>query len=219
MTFLASFVRTRRATLITALALAAALLGAAFLAAWLTRDLPLFSLLPPGGGVADIQPGQRQDLHRTFFTIWASLLLAMPALALVWFKTESDLAARGWLLFWSAAWLVFMVHFYWAVSVIFGNDWDRIRHTARVSAPILDTVFAVWWTLDVCLAWLLSTNPLWVRVQRGGVHILAFVLFFMGAAREGELLASRSLGWALAAVTACGLVVWGLRLRRSGATR
>jgi len=215
MTLFTTFVRTRLSTLITTLALAAALLGAAFLAAWLTRDTPLFSLLPPGGNVADIQPDQRQDLHRTFFTIWASLLLAMPALGLVWFNSSSKLAARGWLVFWSAAWLVFVVHFYWAVSVIFGNDWERIRHTARVSAPILDTVFAVWWTLDVCLAWLLSASPWWVRVQRAGVHLLAFVLFFMGAAREGELLTSRGLGWALAAVTACAMVAWGVRRWRA----
>lgn len=201
-------VQAKRALLLATLALAGTFLAVAFLAAWLTRDLPLFSLVPPGGSVPDIQASQRQELHRTFFTIWASLLLVTPALGLVWFKETSHGAARGWLVLWTAAWWVFMVHFYWAVNVMFDNDWERIRHTTRVSAPVLDTVFAVWWTVDVCLAWLLVANPMWLRVQRAGVHLLAFVLFFMGAAREGELLASRGLGWTLAVATAMAAAVW-----------
>ena len=67
-----------------------------------------------------------------------------------------------------------------------------------MSAPRLDTVFAVWWCVDVLLAWTLRSEAVWVRAQRWGVHLLAFVLFFMGAAREGELAASRTLGWLLA---------------------
>lgn len=65
--------------------------------------------------------------------------------------------------------------------------------------PRLDTVFAVWWVVDVLIAWLWRSEALWVRVQRWGVHALALLLFFMGAAREGELAASRTLGWLLAA--------------------
>lgn len=196
--------------LLTALGLAAVLLAGAFAAAWFTRDTPLFSLLPPGGGPADIRPEQRLDLHRTFFTIWASLVLVMPALGCVWFRHRSASAARLWLVCWSAALLVFLVHFYWAVGVIFEHDWTRIRHTPRVSAPILDTVFAVWWVLDVLLAWTLRSEPVWVKVERAGVHLLACVLFFMGAAREGELATSRSLGWLLAAVVAASMVSWGI---------
>lgn len=215
MPLLSSLVPTRRHALFATLALALVAVVVAFLAAWLTRDMALFSLVPPGGGAPDFAVTQREDLHRTFFTIWASLLLAVPALALIWFKDQSDQAANGWLVFWSAAWLVFMVHFYWAIAVLFGNDWGRILHTTRVSAPVLDTVFAIWWTMDVCLAWFWKSNPAWVRAQRAGVHLLAFVLFFMGAAREGELLASRGLGWALAAIAACAMAIWVLgRLRK-----
>ena len=65
--------------------------------------------------------------------------------------------------------------------------------------PRLDTVFAVWWVVDVLLAWFYRSDALWVRAQRVLVHLLAFILFFMGAAREGELAASRTLGWLLAA--------------------
>ena len=179
-----------------------ALVGLAFAAAYWTRQMPLFSLLPPDGSVPDFTDAQRQDLHRTFFTIWAALVLAAPALALFLWRRESALLGSLWRAFWTASLLAFAVHFYWAVVVMFGNDWSRILHTPRVSAPRLDTVFAVWWCVDVALAWLYRGEPLWVRVQRWLVHMLAFILFFMGAAREGELLASRALGWGLATVVA-----------------
>lgn len=190
-------------------------LAAAFLAAWFTRELPIFSLQPPDGGAADILPGQRLDLHRTFFTIWAALVLVAPALCLFPFRHRSAFAAEWWLAFWTASLLAFAVHFYWAVVVVFGNDWQRILNTARVSAPRLDTVFAVWWVVDVLLAWLLRSEALWVRAQRWGVHLLAFVLFFMGAGREGELPASRALGWALAVAVALSLVLRIARALRS----
>ncbi|MDP2679137.1 MAG: hypothetical protein Q8O85_10505 [Rhodoferax sp.] len=174
------------------------LTGGAFVAAWLTQEQATFSLLPPGGTSADMQPGQRLDLHRTFFTVWAALILVTPALCLFPFRDSSAQAGRYWLAFWTVALLAFLVHFYWAVGVIFGYDWGRISHTARVSAPILDTVFTVWWVADVLLAWCYRHDAWWIRTQRVLVHLLAFVLFFMGAAKEGELVTSRALGIAMA---------------------
>lgn len=186
----------------------------AFAAAYWTREAALFSLQPPGGGAADFAAAQRHDLHRTFFTIWAALLLAAPALAYFVSRHRSPRHYQLWRAFWTASLLVFAVHFYWAVVVMFGNDWSRILSTPRVSAPRLDTVFAVWWCIDVLLAWTLQREPWPVRVQRWLVHILAFILFFMGAAREGELVLSRVLGWGFAAVV--GVAVAGEIWRRWG---
>lgn len=193
-----------------ALCCLAVLLLAAFVGAWWSREWSLFSLTPPGSTVADIAVTQRFDLHITFFTIWAALLLVMPALALLPWRGVSTRAGSWWLAFWTVGLVAFLVHFRWAVWVIFGGDWERILHTPRVSAPVLDTVFAVWWCVDVVLAWLWRSEAVWVRVQRGLVHVLAFVLFFMGAAREGELLLSHLLGWTLGVVVALSLMgrVW-----------
>lgn len=189
-----------------------------FAAAWWTREVPLFSLAPPGGGPADFSVPQRQDLHVTFFTIWASLLLATPALSLFPSILRSAGAYHWWRIFWTSSLLLFSVHFYWATVVIFGNDWQRILHTPRVSAPRLDTVFAIWWVIDVVLAWTLRSDAWWLRAQRAGVHFLAFLLFFMGAAREGELAASRALGWSMTVVVAAGIIAWGLKTRRRSAS-
>ncbi|MDQ7743290.1 hypothetical protein [Hydrogenophaga pseudoflava] len=209
----------RRTDLMTSVLLAALALVLVFGAAAWTRDWPLFSLSPPGGGLADVSETQREDLHRTFFTIWASLLFAAPALALLPLSARAAWAARLWRITWTASLLVFAVHFWWAVVELFGNDWSRVLNTPRVSAPRLDTVFAVWWCVDVALAWTARPDRLWVRLQRAGVHLLAFVLFFMGAAREGELAISRALGWGFTAVVAAGLIGWALGLRRRAAVR
>ncbi|MCD6667413.1 MAG: hypothetical protein LT081_15170 [Hydrogenophaga sp.] len=197
------------------LVLAGALGVICLAAAHATGHLPLFSLSPPGGGAADVPEQLRVDLHMTFFTIWASMLLATPALMTVAGIGASPTAWRWWRITWTASLLVFLVHFYWAAVIVFGNDWSRILNTPRVSAPRLDTVFAVWWVIDVTLAWLRDPRTTWVRLQRWGVHLLAFVLFFMGAAREGELALSRALGWAMAVAVVAGLLAWLLQRRSS----
>lgn len=188
------------------LALAFLFLALCVGAAEWTAGESLFSLSPPGGGPADMAESLRQDLHLTFFTIWAALLLATPALALLPSARRSINAWRWWRITWSASLLVFAVHFYWAVVIVFDNDWSRILNTPRVTVPRLDTVFAVWWAIDVCLAWAWRPMAYWVYIQRWALHLLAFVLFFVGAAREGELPVSRALGWAMAVGVVAGLL-------------
>jgi hypothetical protein len=210
--------RTDTQALWQALVLGLLLSGAALLAAWFTQGQPVFSLLPPGGGAADVRPEQRFDLHATFFTVWATIALVTPALCLFPYARRSETAGRYWLAFWTVSLLAFAIHFYWAVVLVFGNDWSRILNTPRVSAPRLDTVFAVWWVVDVVLAWFWRSDALWVRAQRVLVHLLAFTLFFMGAAREGELLLSRVIGYTMAAAVLVAVLLWLWRLR-SGVAR
>jgi hypothetical protein len=185
-------------------------LGGAFLAASLTRDNPIFTLSPPGGNEADVfLDTQRLDLHRTFFTAWAALILVTPALCTFLFRRSSESAARYWLAFWTVSFIAFLVHFYWAVFVMFGDDWHRILQAkARVSAPIPDTIVTVWWGLDVLLAWVIKSERLWIRIQRVLVHLAIFVLFFLGSAKEGELWWSKALGIAMGVVVLISFLIW-----------
>jgi hypothetical protein len=185
-------------------------LGGAFLAASLTGNDALFTLVPQGGGQPDVfQESQRVDLHRTFFTAWAALILLTPALCTFFFRRSSARAARYWLAFWTVSLLAFLVHFYWAVFVMFGNDWGRILQAkARVSAPVPDTIVTLWWGLDVLLAWLVRSENLWIRIQRVLVHLALFVLFFLGSAKEGELLLSKALGIAMAVAVLISFLIW-----------
>ena len=83
------------------LALSGLALAVCFAAAWWSRDLAWFSLSPPGGGAADVAEALRRDLHLTFFTIWASLLLATPALALFPSIRQSARVYQAWRIFWT----------------------------------------------------------------------------------------------------------------------
>jgi hypothetical protein len=195
-------------------------LGGAFLAASLTQGTDFFSLVqpPPHDTAPNIfQETQRLDLHRTFFTAWAALLLVTPALCAFLFRRSSASADRYSLAFWTVSLIAFLVHFYWAVFVMFGNDWARIgQATGRVSAPVPDTIVTVWWGLDVLAAWLLRSERLLIRIERAFIHLFVFVLFFLGSAMQGERKLSTALGIALGVAVLTSLSIWFIRwLKRS----
>lgn len=211
--------------LLVAAACLVVVLGAAFVAAHITRHDPIFKLTPPPDKAApdvvapaDVQEAQRLDLHRTFFTAWAALLLVTPALCLFPFRNSSPAAGGYWLAFWTAGLLAFAVHLYWAVIVIFDGDWSRISNTTRVSAPVIDTVFAVWWAIDVLLAWAIQRENRIIRIERAIVSLLAFVLFVAGSVIEGEILLSKAVGFVMAGAVAIAVLAW-LGRRLSTASR
>jgi hypothetical protein len=65
------------------------------------------------------------DLNRTRATIWATSILLIPALALYPFRSASQRTANLAHLFWTFAYLMFLLHAYWAIFVIF----DGVRDT------------------------------------------------------------------------------------------
>jgi hypothetical protein len=190
-------------------------LGAAFGGAYATRNDALFSLSPPPDKgtpnvipEADVTQGERHDLHRTFFTAWAALLLVTPAICLFPFRNTSSTARGYWLAFWTAGLLAFAVHLYWAVIVIFDGDWSRITNTTRVSAAVIDTVFAIWWAVDVVLAWMLPRENRLMTIERAIVSLLALVLFVAGSVIEGEIWLSKALGLVMAGAVAIAVLLW-----------
>src|SRR5438874_10442362 len=93
-------------------------LASAFIAARATRHAQIFSLVPPPPKrdkkrvmSPDVGEAKRVELHRTFFTAWAALVLTIPALCLFPFRGSSSTAAAYWLAFWTAAFIAFAVHF------------------------------------------------------------------------------------------------------------
>jgi hypothetical protein len=193
----------------------AVVLGGAFIAASFIHDM--FSLAPPCNknipcNRTPFDESQRLDLHRTFFTAWAALILATPALCTFWFRRISQSAARYWLAFWTVSFVAFLVHFYWSVFVIFNGDWSRIfsvtENGHRVSVPIPDTIFTVWWGIDVLLAWLVPTEGGLIRIERIIVHVAAVVLFFAGSALEGETTSSKGLGLTMGVAVLISFLIW-----------
>ena len=123
--------------------------------------------------------------YRVILTVWAAILLLTPALC---FHVFSVAGAPNsfWRPFWTLAYLAFLTHLYWTIVVMFHLNWFEIFHSQQgvvtdperaVDHPGPDLFLAAWWGLDVLLAWLAADHK-WVRVQRGGVHLVAFAMFF-----------------------------------------
>jgi hypothetical protein len=190
--------------------------AAAYAGASATQTQDLFSLTPPpskgapAGTVVAPDTTSRLVLHRTAFTAWAALVLAAPALCAFLFRRTSG----WWLAFWTVGFAGFAVHVYWAVFMFFGGDWNRMMHSTRVSVPITDTLFTLWWGVDVLLAWMTVGEGKLIAVERWLVHLMAFILFFAGAALQGDLALSRALGWGLLTAVAISVVAHAVAHRR-----
>jgi len=123
--------------------------------------------------------------YHVVYTIWATIFLLTPALC---FYILSSTGSRNpyWRLFWTFGYLAFLAHLYWTVFATYHFNWAEIFHSQEgmaidpervVQHPGPDLFVAVWWGLDVLLAWLVPDHK-WVRAQRAAVHLLVFIMFF-----------------------------------------
>jgi len=198
------------------------LLGGSFVVAHYTQvGDTLFSLTPkvaPGTDIPalDIIPtDKRYVFHATIYTVWATMLLSVPAFCTVWFIRRSPAAGAYWLAFWSVGLVAMLVHLYLSMGVLFEWNWTHIlSDTVRVTIPVPDLVLTAWWIVDVGLGWwLLHSRGIVLHGQRLLLHIALLTVFLIGFIREGETDLSRLIGLACAATVLIALVV-GLSRRR-----
>ena len=191
--------------------------GGAALKSWLDARSPTLPLPPPAVAAHSFA----YDI--VIGSILVTVLLLTPALCFHVFS-RSNAPNTYWRAFWTAAYLAFLVHISWAVFGTCGGDWNVVFHSkvatpqfpeCTIEQPGPDLFLAAWWGLDVILAWLVSDNIKWVRVQRGAVHVLAFVMFFGAtvlAAKAG--IVARLLG-ILMAIIVVGCVVLRMIVREN----
>jgi hypothetical protein len=77
---------------------------------------------------------QALDLERTKATIWATSILLIPALVLYPFRMASAPVANLAHLYWTFAYLLFLIHAYWAVFVIFDGIVDTFKQMGAATA-------------------------------------------------------------------------------------
>lgn len=181
------------------------LLAAAFVMAQVAHEWDLLSVIPPGGTVPDTGPNNLLALYQSAFTAWVTVVLLVPVFVLVWFRNASTSAWRWWLAFWGVSWLTYIVHLCVSAFGFFGGDFDWMTRSSRVSAFWPSMVLALWWLMDVALAWRARIEGGWVKMQRVFVHFATFVLFFGGSTIKGELLTIKGLGLVMAA----GMIIGG----------
>src|SRR5207244_1577276 len=126
---------------------------------------------------------------RIVFTIWVATILLTFALCFYVLRRPGA-PSNYWLFFWTFSYFAYLFHFYWSAGVLFGWDFtgkEGILHSRIginpdpekvVCSPIPDLVLTVWWGWDVALAWFISSNPRWLRIERGAISLFALVAFF-----------------------------------------
>lgn len=115
------------------------------------------------------------ELGRTKLTIWATTFLLLPALAFWLFRTSSQVVSNLAYLFWTGAWVLFVLHAYWAVFIIFDGVADTFVQQGTVIAGGNFLLLGLW-TLDVLMIWLLPARmqSFWFQLI---VRLIAFLIF------------------------------------------
>jgi hypothetical protein len=171
-----------------------------------------------------------QDLRlfRTLYTIRASMVLALPPLALFPFRDRSPTVKNLWRLFWTWSFLAYAVHLAYAWFGIFGGQLETANlhreyyHLDPGKEPtILDLVVqhqgaaVAYSNLAVTLLWLLDVALVWItRGTRGfvaffhavtwlyvlGSYLVATIVFFKNST-------TYCLGWLMVGVVVIAIVV------------
>lgn len=150
--------------------------------------------------------------YRTIFTIWLTIAFMIPALFLFFMPGESDQQNNYRLLCWTFGFVAFLIHFYYAVGVVFHGSLAEVY--AKQGAVIATSNFLdlVWWSFDLILAWFVRSKAKWIKIQRIGAHIYIPLTFFVSAVviKQGFV---RALGIVMT-IALVSSVVWRLVKRK-----
>jgi hypothetical protein len=116
------------------------------------------------------------ELNRTKATIWATTLMLLSSLVLYPFRTASQRIANVGHLFWTFAYLMFLLHAYWAVYVIFDGIADTFKQMGWLIAS-LNFLLVAWWGLDVLLLWLVPDASSALGKFQRATRIFTFLIF------------------------------------------
>jgi hypothetical protein len=148
---------------------------------------------------------QTLDLNRTKATILAASVLVMPAMVLYPFEAMSARVANLAHLYWSFAYLAFLVHAVWAVFVIFDGVADTFKQMGTLIAGT-NFLLVIWWGIEVVLLWTVKSSSHGFAVFQFATRAFVFLVFALTlvALRGGSV---RALGIVFAAATLAALVV------------
>ena len=161
-------------------------MAAALIAAITLKDSNILSLTPPDGTTPDAV-GREFWLHLSAYSAWVCTILLLPVFFFIWFPKY----APQWRAFWFASFAAYIIHLAISMFGFFGGDFAWMTNSTRVSAFWPGMLLVLWWGFDVALA---NRTRILIQIQRIGVHLLAFVLFFGGSALKGETLTIRLIG-------------------------
>jgi|GEM_PF-223551 len=145
------------------------------------------------------------NLHREFYSFWASTVLLIPAIYLYILHGKSAKKNNYWLLLWTFSFLAYLVHLFYDVFLVSNS----IQETFAVDGTVITAskfILALWWGFDISLAWFSDSPATWMQIQRIGVHIYVGLSFLI-ANLIGQQGFARTLGIILAISILVALVV------------
>src|SRR5215212_6839805 len=113
--------------------------------------------------------------YRTIYTIWVTTILVIPAYCAFTLPGVSPHKFNIWRLFWTFAWIVYIVHVWYAFFYVYhGSFQEMVVGQEGIFNVFITTLFTLWWTFDVLLAWFSKRQDGWVHKQRIAWHWFAF---------------------------------------------
>jgi hypothetical protein len=119
--------------------------------------------------------------QRMIYSIWATMVLLIPALCLYILPTRTPARTNYWLLFWTFAYLLYLVHFYYAVIVHYHASIPEVFREQGVRIAGSNFLDTLWWGFDVLLAWTVTRDVKWIRIERMLLNIYLPVTFFVAS--------------------------------------
>jgi hypothetical protein len=125
--------------------------------------------------VALLGPLASDDLvyNRTRFTIWATLLLAIPAVARFILAIGRMPLGRAWRAWWTAALGGYLIHLWYGFGVMFAGDLAATFEAQGTVVAAGNFLLAALWLASVALAWS-GRRAVWL-------HSIATLLFCVSA--------------------------------------
>jgi hypothetical protein len=124
-----------------------------------------------GAALLAAEPTMDLGFYRTVYTIWAATALVAPALCAFALPGDGPNQRGVWILFWTFAFVVYVVHLYYAVFSVYHGSAQEFLDGQGLFAAVNNVVFTIWWALDLLLAWLSRSAAAWIRKQRIAAHV------------------------------------------------
>jgi len=134
---------------------------------WLGRASTIFAAFALACFIAVLVPVGLGDVdyNRARLTVWAALLLAGLALAMVILRAGRRPLGEDWRGWWSAAFLMFLLHLVWGLGAIFKADVGAVFVVQGTLVAGSNFLLTALWGASVAMAWL-GTGPM-------GLHLAA----------------------------------------------
>jgi hypothetical protein len=146
------------------------------------------------------------DLGRTKATILAASTLLIPAFALYPFVGLSPRVANLARLFWTFAYLTFLVHAWWAVFIIFHGIADTFKEMGTMIAG-MNFLLIIWWGIEVVLLWTVRHSAHRFGAFQVATRIYVFLVFALTLLVLRATAPARALGVALVIATLAAMAI------------